>query len=152
MKSGLGILIIAALFFTCTSAAMADYVVSFGFTNAERPIHDRRHEKTRIIYTNYGCYPRGEYYWPPKPHIPAYTKTVIKTVEVLPKQTILSDQEKLGISDIIVLSKAGVADDVLIDKIARTRSVFRLTAEEVGALVKEGVSNRVINFMLNTAK
>ncbi len=152
MRKGLGILIIAALFFTCTSAARADYIVTFGFTNADKPIHDKKHERNRIVYTNYDCYPGGYYCWPLKPHTRVYTRTVIKTVEIPQKQTILSDQEKLGISDIIVLTRAGVSDDVLIDKIARTRSVFRLTAEEVSVLVREGVSNRVINFMLNTTK
>jgi len=141
-----------AVFFTCAPAARAGYVVSFGFTSAEKPIHYRKHEKYRLSYTNYGRYPHGYYYWPPRPHPRVYTQTVIKTIEVQPKQAIFSDQEKLGISDIIVLSKAGVNDDVIIDRIARTRSIFKLTAEEVSALIKEGVSNRVINFMLNTAK
>ena len=152
MKKSLGILIVLTLFFACAPAAKADYVVTFGFTSADRPIHDRRHDKDRLFYTNYGHYPHGYYYWPPKPHTRVYTQTVIKTINIQSKETILSGQEKLGISDIIVLSKAGVGDDALIDKIARTHSVFRLTAEEISALVKEGVSNRVINFMLNTAE
>ena len=152
MKKSLGTLIIMALSFVCAPAAKADYIVSFGFTSADRPIHDRKNDKDRFFYTNHGRYPHGYYYWPPKPHTRVYTQTIIKTVEVQPKETILSDQEKLGISDIIVLSKAGVGDDALIDKIARTHSVFRLTAEEISALVKEDVSNRVINFILNTAK
>lgn len=152
MKKSLGILIVLALFFACAPAAKAEYIISFGFSSADRPINDRRHEKNRHFYTNYGHYPHGYYYWPPEPRARVYTQTVIKTVEVQPKKTVLSNQERLGISDIIVLSKAGVGDDALIDKIAKTHSVFRLTAEEISALVKEGVSNRVINFMLNTAK
>ncbi len=153
MKKSLGILIVLTLFFACAPAAKAEYVISFGFSNADRHVQDRRHEKNRLFYTNYGHYPHGYYYWPPKPYSRVYTQTVIKTVEVQPKRTTGSNSlEKLGISDIIVLSKAGVGDDALIDKIARTHSVFRLTAEEISALVKEGVSNRVINFMLNTAE
>ncbi|MFB3918554.1 MAG: hypothetical protein ACE14U_00620 [Candidatus Velamenicoccus archaeovorus] len=152
MKKRAGILIVMAVFFTCVPAARADYVVSLGFTNADRPIYGKRHGRDRLFYTNYGHYPHGYYYWPPRPHTRVYTQTVIKTIEVQPKQAIFSDQEKLGISDIIFLSKAGINDDVIIDKIATTRAVFKLTAEEVSTLVKEGVSNRVINFMLNTAK
>ncbi len=152
MRKRAGILIIMAVFFTCAPAARADYIVNLGFTSADRPIYGRKHGKDRLFYTNYGRYPHGYYYWPPRPYSRVYTQTVIKTIEVQPKQAIFSSQEKLGISDIIVLSKAGINDDVIIDKIATTRAVFKLTAEEVGTLIKEGVSNRVINFMLNTAK
>ena len=55
---------------------------------------------------------------------------------------------KLGISDVIVLSQSGVSDDVIVNKIINTGSVFRLSTGEVDALRKEGVSIPVIDFML----
>jgi len=61
-------------------------------------------------------------------------------------------REKVGFSDIVVLSKAGVSDAAIIEKIGRTGSIFKLSVEEVIALRKEGVSSRVVNHMLNTAR
>ncbi|MDD5020283.1 MAG: glycine zipper domain-containing protein [Candidatus Omnitrophica bacterium] len=68
------------------------------------------------------------------------------------KEQILAGKEKLGISDVIVLAKSGMTDDAIIAKIAETGSVYNLSVEEVTALQKEGVSNRVINYMMATAK
>ncbi len=65
---------------------------------------------------------------------------------------IASNQEKLGVSDVITLSKSGLTDDAIIDKIARTGSVYNLSVEEIEALSKEGVSNRVINYMMSTTR
>jgi hypothetical protein len=59
-----------------------------------------------------------------------------------------SSSERVGISDVIVLSRGGVSDEVIINKLLGTRSRFDLSAEEVEMLQKEGVSNRVINTML----
>lgn len=66
------------------------------------------------------------------------------------KEEIMSGQEKLGISDVIVLGQSGMTDDAIIDKIARTGSVYNLSVEEIEALKKQGVSNRVINYMMST--
>jgi len=66
------------------------------------------------------------------------------------KEEILASGEKLGISDVIVLAGSGMTDDAIIDKIARTRSVYNLSVEEIDALKKQGVSNRVINYMMGT--
>lgn len=68
------------------------------------------------------------------------------------KEEIMSGQEKLGISDVIVLAQSGMTDDAIIDKIARTGSVYDLSVEEIEALKKQGVSNRVINYMMSTGK
>jgi uncharacterized membrane protein len=68
------------------------------------------------------------------------------------KEQIMTSGEKLGISDVIVLAKSGLSDDAIIDKIAKTGSVYNLSVEEIEALRKEGVSTRVINFMMSTVK
>lgn len=65
---------------------------------------------------------------------------------------IAAGQEKMGISDVIVLSKAGVTDDVIIDKISKSGSVYNLTVEEIEQLRKEGVSSRVVNYMMATRR
>jgi len=68
------------------------------------------------------------------------------------KEQIMTSGEKLGISDVIVLAKAGISDDAIIDKISKTGSVYSLSVEEIEALRKEGVSSRVLNYMLSTTK
>ncbi len=68
------------------------------------------------------------------------------------KEDIMASSEKLGISDIIVLAQAGINDELIIDKIAKTKSVFDLSVEEIEALRKDGVSAKVINAMLDTSK
>ncbi len=60
--------------------------------------------------------------------------------------------EKLGISDVISLSKAGLSDQAISDKIGATGSVYLLSVEEIELLRKEGVSSSVVNYMLSTAK
>ena len=68
------------------------------------------------------------------------------------EQQVLSSTEKVGISDVITSSKAGLSDDAIIGKIAQSGSVYNLTVEEIELLRKEGVSSNVINYMLSTAK
>lgn len=88
------------------------------------------------VYTRYG------YQVVPQP--------VIVTQTVSPAATPLAaeSQEKFGIPDIVVLSKSGVSDDAIIDKIIKTGLQFKLSVEDVEALQEEGVSSGVINFML----
>lgn len=59
--------------------------------------------------------------------------------------------EKLSISDIVLLSKNKISDADIIQKIDATGSVFRLSAEEITMLKNEGISNAVINAMMNTS-
>jgi len=56
--------------------------------------------------------------------------------------------EKLGISDVIALSKAGLSDAAIINKINDTGSVYRLSVEEIEMLRNEGVSTIVVNRMM----
>ena len=60
--------------------------------------------------------------------------------------------EKMGISDVITLCKAGLSDDAVIQKIRDSGSVYNLTVEEIELLRKEGVSSIVVNFMMDTTK
>lgn len=56
----------------------------------------------------------------------------------------------LGQADIISMTKAGVSDEEIIKRIDLSRSLFRLGSQDVIFLHDQGVSDRVINYMLDT--
>jgi hypothetical protein len=58
--------------------------------------------------------------------------------------------QPLGLADIKALTKAGVSDEVIMSQIRNSRVVYRLTTAEIIDLKDAGVSNRVIDFMINT--
>jgi len=62
----------------------------------------------------------------------------------------LEQGQPLGLADIKALARAGVSDDVIISQIRNSRVVYRLTTAEIIDLKDSGVSNRVIDFMINT--
>ena len=53
-------------------------------------------------------------------------------------------------ADVISMTKAGVTDDDIISRIEKTRTVFKLGASDVVRLREEGVSEPVVNHMLET--
>ena len=53
----------------------------------------------------------------------------------------------LTIGDVVKMSKAGVSDDVIIQTVQSSGSVFQLTAQDVEALKRSGVSDRVVAVM-----
>ena len=58
--------------------------------------------------------------------------------------------QPLGLADIKALSKAGVSDEIIISQIRNSRTVYRLSTAEIIDLKDSGVSQRVIDFMINT--
>jgi hypothetical protein len=52
--------------------------------------------------------------------------------------------------DIVAMVQAGMSDEQIIREIDSTRSVFRLNATDVVALRDQGVSDRVISYMMET--
>ena len=56
----------------------------------------------------------------------------------------------LSLAEIISMTKAGLWDEDIIRRIDSTGTVFRLGADDVVRLRKEGVSDRVINYMMET--
>jgi hypothetical protein len=56
----------------------------------------------------------------------------------------------LSLAEIISMTKAGLWDEDIIRRIDSTSTVFRLGADDVVRLRKEGVSDRVINYMMDT--
>jgi len=57
--------------------------------------------------------------------------------------------EQLSIKDIKAMSRAGIDDSTIIDMINKTDSHYNLTSAQVIDLQKAGVSQRVINYMIN---
>ena len=55
-----------------------------------------------------------------------------------------------SVADVKAMAKAGVSDDVIISQIRNTRTIYHLTSTDVIALRDAGVSEPVLNFMLNT--
>jgi hypothetical protein len=58
--------------------------------------------------------------------------------------------QPLGLADIKALSRAGISDEVIISQIRNSRTAYRLTTAEIIDLKNAGVSQRVIDFMINT--
>lgn len=58
----------------------------------------------------------------------------------------------LGITQIVDMASKGVPDDVIIDEIRRTKSVYNLTSEVITYLKEKKVGDKVIDEMLATAK
>ena len=58
--------------------------------------------------------------------------------------------QPLGLADIKALAKAGVSDEVIMSQIRNSRTVYRLSTAEIIDLKDSGVSQRVIDFMINT--
>jgi hypothetical protein len=56
----------------------------------------------------------------------------------------------LATADIIAMTKAGMTDEEIMRRIDETRSVFRLSSDDVVRLRNDGVSGRVIDYMLET--
>lgn len=53
-------------------------------------------------------------------------------------------------ADIISMTKAGLTDEDIIRRIDDTRTVFQLSSDDVVFLRKEGVSDRIVTYMLDT--
>ena len=56
----------------------------------------------------------------------------------------------LSLADIMSMSKAGLSDTEIIQRVEDTRTVFKLTADDVVRLRNEGVSNGAVTYMLDT--
>lgn len=58
--------------------------------------------------------------------------------------------EQLSTDDVKKMTKAGLSDDVIISQIDATKSVFYLSSADIIDLKKAGVSQKVINHMIQT--
>ena len=58
--------------------------------------------------------------------------------------------QPLGVADVKALTKAGVSDEVIISQIRASHTAYHLSTAEIIELKDAGVSNRVVDFMINT--
>lgn len=59
--------------------------------------------------------------------------------------------QPLGLADVKAMAKAGISDEVIISQIRTTHTVYHLSAADIIELNGAGVSQKVIDFMINTA-
>ena len=59
--------------------------------------------------------------------------------------------QPLGTTDVKALAKAGVSDDVIISQINNSHTVYHLSTADIIDLHNAGVSEKVIDYMINTA-
>ena len=68
-----------------------------------------------------------------------------------PQTYVRVDQgQPLAVADVKALARSGISDDVIISQIRNSRTVYHLSAADIIDLRDAGVSNRVIDFMINT--
>jgi uncharacterized protein YcfJ len=58
--------------------------------------------------------------------------------------------QPLTLADVKALTKAGISDEVIISQIRNSRTAYRLSTAEIIELKEAGVSNKVIDYMINT--
>jgi outer membrane lipoprotein SlyB len=58
--------------------------------------------------------------------------------------------QPLAVADVKAMAKAGVDEDVIISQITSSHTVFHLTSADIIDLRDAGVSDKVVNFMINT--
>lgn len=58
--------------------------------------------------------------------------------------------EQLSTDDIKKMSRAGLSDDTIMNQIHETKSIFYLSSADIVDLKKSGVSQKVINTMIQT--
>ena len=75
-----------------------------------------------------------------------------KSMEQTSPQTLnkIDNQQQLTPYDVSQMAKAGLSDDVIIDQIKATKSIFHLSSQDIIDLKNNGVSEKVIEFMIHT--
>ena len=58
--------------------------------------------------------------------------------------------QPLAVADVKALAKAGVSDDIIISQIRASHTVYHLSAADIIDLRNSGVSETVVDFMINT--
>jgi hypothetical protein len=105
------------------------------YQDRDRRVFDRHERSTIIVYNDYPYYP---YYYGSEPT--DYAALAVPTCNTA----------SLSIVDIVNMVSQGIPDDEIINAITTTDSVFHLTSEAITYLKENGVSDRVIDFMLAT--
>ena len=56
----------------------------------------------------------------------------------------------MSLADIKMLARSGISDEVILSQIRNSHTVYHLSAAEILDLKDAGVSEKVIDFMINT--
>lgn len=62
----------------------------------------------------------------------------------------VEESQPLRVSDVKALSQAGISEDLIISQIRNSRTVYHLSTADIIGLKNSGVSEEVIDFMINT--
>ena len=79
------------------------------------------------------------------------TKTFVAACLITAAGICLASAETVSVADVKMLAKAGMSDEVILSHIRNAHAAFRLSTAEIIELKDTGVSQRVIDFMINTA-
>jgi uncharacterized protein YcfJ len=64
--------------------------------------------------------------------------------------TTVTQNQPVSLADVKALAKAGVSEDVIISQIQNSRTVYHLIAADIVDLRDSGVTDKVVNYMINT--
>ena len=78
------------------------------------------------------------------------TKTFLAACLITAAGLTLASTETVSVADVKMLAKAGMSDEVILSHIRNAHVVFRLSTAEIIELKDTGVSQKVIDFMINT--
>lgn len=157
----LGISFLLAYCFIFTPAAFANSVstsIEIGFQTGNRR-GEGRHNRQRSYYKHRRNYPSSFFYY--KKFYSYPQKRYYYYYDLYPEQRYYYEQEKevypvnpeyLPITSIANMGSQGLPDDVIIEEIKRTRSVYKLTSEVITYLKHNNVGDRVIDFMIETGR
>ncbi len=65
------------------------------------------------------------------------------------KKALAANPEHITVIKIVGMAKEGIPEGVIISEIKRTKSVYDLTSEVITYLKENGVSDRVVDYMLS---
>ena len=77
-------------------------------------------------------------------------KTFLTACLITTASITLASAETVSIADVKALAKAGMSEDVILSQIRNAHSTFSLSTTEIIELKDAGVSQKVIDFMINT--
>jgi hypothetical protein len=136
--------ITAALLIAMHVSFVSGVVITYARGDRDEGYHHRRghefHYRIGIFYLPreryyyYDYYPQTVYYYP--------SDDAAFTV----------NRNYLAIPVIAQMASQGVPDEVIISEIQRTGSIYHLTSEIITYLKQSKVSDKVIDFMLHTAR
>lgn len=78
------------------------------------------------------------------------TKTFLAACLISATGIALASAQTVSVADVKMLAKAGMSDEVILSHIRNAHAVFRLNTAEIIELKDTGVSQKVIDFMINT--